>query len=390
MGFSYSHHMADNNGVVELFAAESDELARLRAEPPVSWSEDHGGYWKLSTYPLVVECLRDPSQYRSGRPFMFVRDQPSFIPLTYNGEAHALYRAALTPLFRPSRISLLEPMIRPIVRDYVVRFARAGGGDFADSVGGPLPAHVLCVFLGLPVEDVGLLKSLSLNPTRPMTSDELAEIDGRVNDHIDSIIAERRRAPRDPEHDFFSALFETRIDDRELSPDELREIGKQMISAGHGTTTAAMNSMMARFASDPELKEGLNEGRYEIAAAVEEILRWAPPLAGVGREANVPGEVGSTPIGRDQAIELGIAAANHDPQEFADPERTDYARRPNRHLSFGAGIHACLGAPLARLELRILLEELVASGHHYVLGDRPTPSPFRPFRFLSLPIAVRS
>jgi cytochrome P450 len=372
-----------------LFDKEVRELARLRTDAPVQWSDEHGGFWRLSNHALVSESLKDPSQYRSGRPFMFVRSQPSFIPLTYNGEAHALYRSVLTPLFRPSRIALLEPVIRTIVRDYLGRFASAGGGDFATEIGGPLPAHVLCVFLGLPVEDAGLLKSMGLNPTRPMTLEELAEVDRRVSDHIDGIIAERRRSPRDPERDFFSALLAIRMDERELSPVELREIGKQMISAGHGTTTAAMNSLMARFASDPSLRDGLRGERFEVSTAVEEILRWAPPLPGIGREANVPGTAGGTAIGRDQAVELGIAAANRDPQEFDDADRVDYGRRPNRHLSFGAGIHACIGAPLARLELRILLEELARDERHYRLaGPPPTPSPFRLFRFLSLPIAV--
>jgi cytochrome P450 len=372
----------------EEFEPEVLEMERRRQRCPVDWQEEHGGHWTFSRYDLVAEGLRDPMVFRSGRPFVYVRDTPRFIPLTTNGEEHAQYRSVLNSLFRPSRIALLEDQVREATRHHLSSLVSAGGGDFSATVANPLPAFVLSIFLGLPTEEAAGIKARSLSSSRVMTPEEQAEVVASVMEHMSTVIAARREEPHDPDADFFSYLFSVKIDNRRLTDDELLAIGIQMITAGHGTTTAAMNSLMYRYASDPSLQDGLKSGGISIPSAVEEVLRFSPPLDAIGREANVPVHIHGVEIARDAVVSMSLASANRDPEEFTDPTTLDYGRRPNRHLSFGAGSHTCLGAPLARLELRILLEELIALGSRITLQSKPERSPTRAFRFMSMPIRI--
>lgn len=369
----------------------ADELSALDArvrERPISWSPEYGGYWMLSDYASVVDAFRDPSQFRSGRPFVESPTSARFIPLTLNGSEHAVYRSILRPLFRPARIALFEAPIRSVVREHLRGFLADSGGDFEHRVAGPVPIEVLCIFLGLENDIAAEIENVTRPMDRALSPAESQEIEDARVDLAQRLLRDRRGAPRDPNTDFFSALLAADADGRPLEDDDLVSIATQIISAGHGTTSAAMSAVMHRIATDDDLVDGLRTGRYQVGPAVDEILRLAPPLQSVGREVNVPDSFHGVELDRDVCVSLGIAAANRDPKEFVDPGRIDYARRPNRHLSFGQGVHGCIGAPLARLQLRVLVEELLAPGVDYGLGAVPVPSPLRPFRFLSLEISV--
>lgn len=364
-----------------------DALDAQCREQPIAWSQAHGGHWALSDYRSVADALRDPSQFRSGRPFIDGPTSARFIPLTLNGSEHAVYRGILMPLFRPGRIALLEPRVRAVIRRYLTEFAQTGG-DFERIVAGPVPIEVLCLFLGLEGDVRGEIEHVTRPLDRVLTVPESQAIEQARADLARGLLEDRRNAPRDPDTDFFSALLRADFDGRPLDDSELIDIATQILSAGHGTTSAAFSAIMYRFATDEDLVAGLRTGRYDVLTAIDEILRLAPPLQSVGREVNVPDSFHGVDLGRDDAVSLCIAAANRDPAEFVDPQAADWSRRPNRHLTFGQGVHGCIGAPLARLQLRILVEELLATEARFALSAEPVVSPVRTFRFLSLPIAV--
>lgn len=337
-----------------------EEYERLRAACPVAHSNEYGGFWTLNGYEDVQQAAQNPQDFLSGRPFIKNSLRQRFIPLTLNSPEHEKYREILNPLFRPRRVASLEGDIRAAVRTYLDPMLRTGAGDFQKQVADPLPAHALCIFLGIPTTLVPELKSLSLeNLTFRLDADRQAWVAKRMRALIAEVIDERRRNPRDPDVDFFSSLLAAKVDGNEIPPDELITIGHQMIGAGHDTTSHAMGSLIYRIATHPGEQARLRQNPALVASTIEEVLRVEPPLHHLGRETSRDIEVKGCPIPKDGAVTLNVAAANRDPAAFSDPDSVDFARTPNHHMTFGQGVHMCLGSRLARLELTAVLQELL-------------------------------
>jgi cytochrome P450 len=295
--------------------------------------------------------------------------------LETEGETHARLRRLLGAALGPQRIRALAARIEAIAGDLVGRIAPGSTFDFMAEVAEPLPVTVISELLGCPPEARARLRPWSARIVR------LYEKDAGTEDRqhaetacrefasmLDGLIDERRQRPRD---DLISALA-ARLDSSEgLSRDELVSGCMLLLNAGHeATVNAACNGLLALL-RHPESMEQLGTRPRLVESAVEEMLRYDSPLHLFHRFALADIEIGDLQLRRGDKVGLLYGSANRDPDAFPEPDRFDIERAPNRHLAFGAGTHFCLGASLARLELRTLFATLLASGPRLQLAEAP-------------------
>jgi cytochrome P450 len=363
-----------------LDAGSGEELfpvyEKLRASCPVAHTSAYGGFWTLTRYEDVVAAARDTETFASRQPFVERPGTPEFIPLSSNGERHRHFRRLLAPYFTPARIKALEPRVRELVREHLEPALASGEGDLVAELAGPLPARVLCAFLNVPDAEWVSFRDLSMlvAGVAGRGADQQAAVSQLFIDKAVALVAERRRAPLKPSEDMFSGLLAADYDGSPLDDETIGHIGMQMIAAGHSTTTRALTVAVHHLAVHPDEQARLRADRDSIPTAVEELLRIGPPLHLLGRHLTEEIEKDDVTLGSGELVGLGFAAANFDEEAFPDAKRCDLARKPNRHLTFGIGPHICIGAPLARLELRLVIDELLERTESFELTGIPVPT----------------
>lgn len=365
------------------------EYARLRAGCPVPYTTEYGGYWTLLNYEDVRHAAADPTAYRSGRPFLMDVSGDVFIPESLNPPEHTAYRRLLIPHFRPPRMKALEPTVRAYAVEHLRGILESGAGDFVAEVAYALPTRVLCAFLSIPDEMWTAIKRVTWERTVKSGDAEGAhsatsEFFGRIG----AILAERRHTPLDPVTDLFTALINAKIDGESLSDGEIAEIGYQVMLAGADTTSSSLGNAVYLLAANPDQQDKLRADPSLIPAAVEEVLRMEPALHSMGRTTACPVTVGGRTLAEGETVSLNFAAANRDPVAFPEPDTFDVTREPNRHLTFGHGIHKCVGAPLARLELAVVLHELLGRTSEVRFDGEPKRGSIVPAAFKTVPIRV--
>jgi cytochrome P450 len=243
----------------------------------------------------------------------------------------------------------------------------------------PLPVNVICELLGVPVEDHVRFREWSkeaaraLDPVETLSPEE-QERRRRVLtafvEYFEGLIAERRSAPRD---DLLSALIAAEEAGDKLSPEELLSTCILLLVAGHETTVNLIGNGTLALLRHPDQLDLLRDDPALARGAVEEFLRYDPPVQMTGRTALEDMEVGGTVVPKGEQAVLLIGSANRDPAQFPDPERLDITRQENHHIAFGYGLHFCLGAPLARLEGEIAFQTLVRRFEGLRLLDEEPP-----------------
>jgi cytochrome P450 len=347
--------------------------AWLRAARPV-WQPVERVF-VLSRHQDCAAVLRDPRFGRSEEGLRARRagssgevsaDQPavrSFLAL--NPPDHTRLRRLVSRAFTPARVRDLGPRIEAIAAELIDTAASGGSVDLIAALASPLPVTVISELLGVPAADYDRLVAWSDALARGLDPGFLISAEDRERQqlaraefgaYLSDLIAERRRSPGD---DLVSALAGVVDDGDVLSEEELIATGILLLVAGHETTTSLMGSavlgllqrpdQLARLRAEPELTTG----------AVEEFLRYDPPVQLTARVALTEASIGALPVKAGSAALLLIGAANRDPALCANPDDLDISRPPTHHLSFGQGIHFCLGAPLARLETEIVLRLLL-------------------------------
>ena len=343
---------------------------RLRDRAPVHRSRLLGA-WVFTRYADVEAVLRDYRRF-SNRPnrVALSRRRRSFRPpradwtmLFLDPPDHTRLRALVNQAFTPRAVDALEPHIRTVMGELVDAVDDPSGFDLMRAVAGPLPVIVIAEMLGVPPEDRARFRQWSnarariLEPLIGTRERERALAAGEALDaYFLPIIRARRREPRD---DIVSALAQAEEESDSLSEREMLTMLRLLLIAGNETTTNLIGNGMLALLEHPEQLELLREDPGRIPAAVEELLRFDTPvqldLRGVVDDCEVHG----VPLRRGDAAVLAIGAANRDPEVFDDPERLDVERARGSNISFGRGVHHCLGAPLARLEARVALEVLL-------------------------------
>ncbi len=321
---------------------------------------------------MVVVCgrseietiLRDPLLFSSNMAAVEMGNVRPMIPLQIDPPGQKKYRKVLDPLFAPRRMAPLEEPMTSLVDDLVDRFEARKEIDFAAEFSVPFPSQVFLTLMGLPLEDLGTLLAMKDGLIRPEHAVGVAERNApEATDHLhatassvyayfETVIEERRRHP---EGDLVSTFLASEIDGTRLRTEEVLDICFLLLTAGLDTVTASLDCIFAYLANHPEQRQRLVDDPALIPSAVEELLRWETPVMGVVRVATANTELAGCPIQAGQQVSVLLGSANTDDDEFGDGDSVILDRQVNRHLAFGGGIHRCLGATLARLELKVAL-----------------------------------
>jgi cytochrome P450 len=334
---------------------------QLRQQCPVARS-DLGGHHVvlISRYDDVLWALRHPEAFTSAGG-LNLGEQP-LLPLEVDPPEHTGYRRLLNPRFVPREIERLEPAIRGVVVELMDAFVDRGACDFHEDLATPLPSSIFLALMGLPREDLPMFMRWRDNTIRPDVAPgdlEGAERIRRetataISDYFRQAIADRRAQP---DETLLSLIVHGAVDDVPLTETELLGISHLLLLGGLDTVTATLDCMVAFLAEHTEHRQQLVEDPSRIPAAVEELLRWLTPVMIVPRTAAVDMTLHGVDIKAGDSVSLCLGAANTDEDAFG-PDAVDFGREANKHLAFGGGHHLCLGAHLARLEIRVVLEEL--------------------------------
>lgn len=338
------------------------EYDRLRACAPLVHSDDFDGFWSVLTFADASKVSRDWKNFASGRPFVEYPSPNRPIPIATNPPEHTYYRTFLNKYFRPDRVERLVPDIDRIVAEQLAPLLEAGEGDIYRSVARTVPPQVLSVLLGLS-DDGWIELAATLDRADALRHDVNAfgALQATLwDDAVSTLIADRIAHPRDPEHDMMSGILELRPDGEPIPHEQVLSLGTQIFAAGADTTSSAMGSLAHYLATNPDDQARLRAEPELLPAAIEEVLRLGPPLHQTVRRTTADVTIGGTQIPADELVAINVAAANRDPDRFADPHRLRLDRERNQHLTFGFGPHMCVGAPIARQELLSFGRQLLA------------------------------
>jgi cytochrome P450 len=342
-------------------------FARLRAEAPVAWLDDPG-CWVLSRHADVWEVSTDPVRFCSSKGILLQDigvEMPEMPPTLLNIDppSHTRYRTLVQPAFTPSRIRAFEPQLRARARALVEPLPKGEVVDIVPALAVPFPLQVIAQLIGIPEEDwprfhVWSDAFIAAADGGPDQSEHVLNNIIEATTYLLSTVADRRA---DPSDDLVSYLATLEVDGDALSDDELMMFLVQLLVAGNETTRNLISGGLLALADRPDEWDRLRRDPSLVPSAVEELLRWTAPVISFVRTATTGTVVGGQQIAADEPLLLLYASANRDETVFGPTaDRLDIARDPNPHLAFGFGTHFCLGALLARLEGRVLLEELLA------------------------------
>jgi cytochrome P450 len=347
-------------------------LRRARARHPLARASI--GYWLVLRHADVERLLHSPALVVPGAGILAAQgitrgplaEWWPLILFNTNPPTHTRLRGLLARAFTPRRVEGLRPRIRAIAHALLDRRAEQGSADLVADFAHELPIIAICELLGVPPGDHARFSEASTELSLAFSLDIPPALRERIEraliflyDYTDGLL-ERRRAR--PGNDLLSALIAAEESGDRLSARELRALTVNLLLAGHDTTRSLLSIGSWLLASHPDALEHLQRKPERIPAAVEEMLRFEPIAEGVAREVAEPLELGGVRLERGERLFLSLISANRDPEAFADPDRFDVERADNRHLSFGRGLHFCLGASLARAEAQeafaVLLERL--------------------------------
>jgi unspecific monooxygenase len=347
--------------------------ARLRAEAPVY--EAFGGL-VLSRYAECEAVLRDPrssSDFNKSAAYeAWLREQPADFEVPQQARPflfldppdHTRLRGLVNKAFTPRTVDRLRPRIQEIVDDLIDKAIERGTLEIIEDFAYPLPVVVICELLGVPVEDHEKFKGWSREMARsldpePFLPPEVIEQRQKAieafSEYFKKLIEDRRGQPSD---DLLSALIAAEEAGDKLTPDELLATSILILIAGHETTVNLIGNGTLTLLRHPDQLALLRDDPSLGRSAVEEVLRFDPPVQFTARVALEEMEIGGHVLSKGQQAMILLASANRDPDVFTDADLFDITRQENRHLSFGHGIHYCVGAPLARVEGEIALSAL--------------------------------
>lgn len=347
----------------------------LRDNDPVHWhaptphTPDGEGFWVVSRYEEVMQVLRDAPTFssetgggRTGGGTSLKDERAVGKILNYTDDPrHRLLRGLVNKGFDGRAIAALEPELRRRATGLIDGFPEDAPFDFVAAFAQELPLQAICLILGVPQDDRAMLcEWMNAGIAAPSANIIAPEYLGRVADYARGLIADRRNRPSD---DVFSRIIHARLDDEDgarLSDEELVNFFLLLFPAGAETTRSALAGGLDLLMAHPDQMRRLRDDPALMRPAIEEIVRVTTPSVYKRRTVTRDCELAGTPLKRGDKVTIWEMSANHDERVFPDPFAFRIDRQPNRHVGFGFGPHICLGAGLARLEIRIGLEELLA------------------------------
>ncbi len=369
--------------------------AELRSTAPVHRVElpDGLGIWLITRYDDVLAVLKDERLVKDWRKVLTSEQLAQVPPIPPVMEAlsrnmldmdppdHQRLRSLVSKAFTPRLIERLRPRVQAIADGLLDAVQDRGEMDLIDDYAFPLPITVIAELLGVPAEDRDSFRewsdaAVSGNTTQEHLDKVLIPHMQAFTDYLHALFEEKRKNPKD---DLVSALLRAEEAGDKLSEDELLGMVFLLLVAGHETTVNLIGNGVLALLQHPDQLQKLKDDPSLIKPAVEELLRYDGPVeTSTERFAREDVRIGETVIPRGEMVLVVLAAADHDPERFADPDELDITRVDNRHLAFGKGIHHCLGAPLARMEGQIAISTLLARMPDLRLKGSPESLSWRP------------
>ena len=357
-------------------------FAKLRADAPVTFHAEPAyveqaipsgpGFWAITRFADVMQVSRDPDTFHSA-PSVNIGDIPPEIAewlgsmINMDAPKHTKLRLIVNRGFTPRRVAQIEESVRTQAREIVDRVAPLGECDFVSEIAATLPLQIICDMLGIPRSEnrrIFELTNIILGVGDPEYASSLEELMAAGMELFQyglTVAEDRLREPRD---DITTALMHAEIDDEtgthKLTASELGSFFLLLVAAGNETTRNAISHGLLALTRHPDQRRRWTDDFETVSpTAVEEIVRWATPVIHFRRTATRDTVVGGQQIKAGQKVVMFYNSANRDERAFSDPYRFDVTRTPNEHVGFGAGgPHFCLGANLARREIKVMFEEL--------------------------------
>jgi cytochrome P450 len=371
-------------------------LALLREQAPVVWV-DHAPYrpfWAVTKHADILAIERDNDLWISGpRAIMFTAELDDQLDalldagmglrnlVHMDGEYHQARRAIGADWFSPRMIRTLKGRVDELATRYVNYMTEMGPEcEFVTDIALAYPGYVILSLLGLPESDFPLLLSWTQelfghDDDERRRGDDSTDVLAVIADFVEyfrAVTADRRANPTE---DLASAIANARIDGELLSEIEAISYYQVIASAGHDTTKATIAGGLLAFIENSDQRERLRDDITLMPTAVEEIIRWSTPVKVFMRTASADTVLRGVPIAAGESVSLVYASGNRDPEAFVDPQHFDVGRRPNKHLGFGAGVHFCPGAGLARMEVNSFFTQLLPRLHSIELVSEHKFSP---------------
>jgi cytochrome P450 len=367
----------------ETFDSPHEDYRRLRKECPVAHSDAWGGFWALMKHSDVVYAASESDIFITSKQNVvpkvaFTGRRP---PLHLDPPEHTPYRKALNPLLSERRIRQFEPRIREICARLLDKMVEKGGGDICSEFSARMPIEVFAMWMNLPQDQANTLAEVGRRYNIAVQSNDTEatrESSLKLYDMARALVADRKANPLSPTEDAASALLAARVDGEPLPEEMIVGTIRQVLVVGIIAPTVVIGSICVHLSRDRALQTKLRNERHLIPAAIEEFLRLYTPYRGFARTAKQDVCVRGRTIPVGEPIALVYASANRDEEVFPNPDefRLD---RPNmkESVAFGRGPHMCMGAALARLELTVALDELLArtKGFHVSGEIVPTRMP---------------
>jgi cytochrome P450 len=348
---------------------------RLREEAPITFNPVLG-MWLVSRYSDIIEVLEDSDRFSSvstveqgqnltpeARAILGPGPLVEATPINLDPPAHTRLRRFLQPQFAPPRIARLESRVRQLANALIDGFIQDRRVDFVERFSSPFPLQALLVLIGVPLEDMAKIKRW----TADLLGLCFAQIPPEAQPSMAHGVVEFRaycrqlleRARREPADDLITGLVNTQADGEPLTEEEFLSLIVALLGGGHESTASQLPLIMKHLLLEPERWRAVREDRALVSKAVEEGMRVEGVAAGMIRTATRDVEVGGVLLPKGARLFLLHSSGNHDEMQFKDPERFDPGRDNLLHLTFSRGIHFCSGAPFARMEMRVALEQFL-------------------------------
>jgi len=342
------------------------ELARVRRHGPVQRLDMSGmphdeskPVFMVYRHDEIAQVLRDNETFSSSIIIQFFGDAlGKHVMLGMDEPEHRRYRSLVSAVFSQKALARRQhELVERVAGELIDRFANRGRVDLVREFTFPYPTQIIAGLLGLPRADYPQFQRWSISLLSITVNRERATAaSSALREYLVPILAARRREPRE---DLISDLARAEIDGERLSDEEIFSFLRLLLPAGVETTFRSTGNLLFGLLSNPEQLDAVRSDRSLIPQAIEESVRWEPPLLTITRVATHDTELAGVPIPAGSAVMPMLGAANRDENRYPDPDRFDIFRSPKPHISFGHGVHLCLGIHLARLEMRIALNLLL-------------------------------
>jgi cytochrome P450 family 130 len=349
-------------------------------------------FWSLMRYQDIVEAAKQPDIYSNGHRVRLELRRP---PLESDPPEHTQIRKMLTPFFSMNSVLALDETLRSISKKLLEPLISDGEGDVNELLARPLPTQIVLYLLGQPLEDWRKIKEWSEN-SRPQNMVDVVgqkkfkEADKALWDYSRKLVYQRGSKLKDSNTDMLSGLLTGTVDDDPLSEDLVVGIVRLLLAAGHDSTSQSIGLCVAYLARDIEAQDLLRREPERLPAAIEEILRMETPVVAMPRIVTKDIELDGKKLVAGDRLMLNYTSANRDSEIFDQADEYVLDRSPNKHLVFGSGIHTCIGANLARQEIRVALEELLKQTRHFTLSAKPELQNMIHYGYETIPLRIES